>query len=241
MNLHGPIFILAVAMATVPLAAQDNAGKTRLDEFETPASNSGVSIDQVGNRTRPVESGSAPDQAILLPPRPAVAPIATAQLSGTGETLPPVQLAPPGDRNAQPIPSLTQRSEGRPGAVVRLEGKDRCDPQDADASQREACKQVIELRSSEFSATTAPTLSAEQKLLAQQFQVDPGSLAQSPGLERQSRVGNKPDNEIMQELGFLTTPTQEQPATSPVESADDASLAEALKGMLIEMGVPGLN
>lgn len=231
--------IAALAItAALPSLAQENERKARLDEFAGPVDDAGVAVNQVNDGSRGILKNQPGDRAILSPPHSPPVPVASAQLSGLGEPSNPAQLSPLGDRNPQALPPLSQRSEGRPGTVVRLQGQDRCDPQDADYARREACRRIIELRAGEYSATEAPKLSVEQSLLAQQFRPDPRSLAGSTGQERQARPGTDPDEQMAQELAFLTAAT-DQPVEPSTEIPGDANLADAIRGVLVEMGVTG--
>jgi hypothetical protein len=72
-----------------------------------------------------------------------------------------------GARSAQSSQPLSQPRDGRPTAVERLAGKDRCDPATARARPIR-CAQAIETRAAEFSRQPPIQLSPEQSIMAEQ-------------------------------------------------------------------------
>jgi hypothetical protein len=223
---------LLVAAAAAPATAQENAAMTRIDDFAPSASNAGVAVAQVGDGA----GESSASRAVDTPVQVRAGPITTKQLSGVDERQShTAQLAPAGDRSPQAAPPLSSRTDGRPGNVVRLDGQDRCDPQDVDAKRRDLCRRVLELRAREFSATQAPKLSAEEALLAQQFRRELGSLSTNADLERRREAAD-PEETATQELGFLLSPAQQPPASAPAPADKAETLGEALKGVLVDMG-----
>jgi hypothetical protein len=81
----------------------------------------------------------------------------------------PVQLYK-GDRTAQPLEALSSPSEGRTADVVRIAGRDRCDPAEEDGVRAGDCTNVIESRAAEFERPAATALSPEERLLVTQHQ-----------------------------------------------------------------------
>src|SRR3546814_15657495 len=108
--------------------------------------------------TAPIEqvSSPTPTRTIIAPPRP-VAPPPLEQLSSGADGVSPTrQLTDPdrdarapvqlykGGPTAQPPQALSQRSEGRTGAVTPVEGDDACDAADeATQEKAELCRRVI--------------------------------------------------------------------------------------------------
>jgi hypothetical protein len=73
-----------------------------------------------------------------------------------------------GDRTAQPLEALSSPSEGRTADVVRVAGRDRCDPAEEDGVRAGDCTNVIESRAAEFERPAATALSPEERLLVAQ-------------------------------------------------------------------------
>jgi len=90
-----------------------------------------------------------------------------AQLSREGKSAGAGPQLYRGKRTAQSADPLSTSAESRPGATVRLEGKDACDPQ-ARTAGRPACDNVIETRAGEFVRANPLVLSREQRLLVDQ-------------------------------------------------------------------------
>ncbi|MGN3974130.1 hypothetical protein [Tsuneonella sp. SYSU-LHT278] len=232
-----PLLGLAVlAMPSLALA-QANAEKARLDDFAAPQASSGVEVGQIASTRGPVAVEQRVDRTVTVPPPPQRSRPDSIQQVSAGVAREPVgQVAPAGDRSAQAAPALSRREEGRRADAAPLGGNDRCDPQAGTEKEMALCRRVIELRAREFSATEAPRLSPEQELLAREARSERASLADLAG---RGGAGRAPDAEerAAQELGFLTLPSQ---STRPVEEDEtaDASLSEAVKAVLVQMGVP---
>lgn len=234
----GRVCLAAVlGLASATLAAQDNSAKVRLDEFAGPASATGVIAEQV---TPSVDEAIVSDQKVerLIEPDQAAKTSRTSvssQVSTAGPFRPVNQVSPLKDRNAQPSEPLSRRADGLSVGTERLIGDDRCDPQAKTAAAIALCKRVIELRAREYSATEAPILSAEQELLARQSSRRGGMLADFASIDR---VPDDADERAAQELGFLAL-TDQAPLPAPEEGqSGDGDLGEALKGILVQMGVP---
>jgi len=150
------IAVLALAATAVPAAAQDARG----------------TVEQVGGSSRgpvpQISSGSKQlDAPVRSEPRTTRAAPQLTRERGTARS--PGQQLYTGGRTAQPSDPLSRPSEGRTGAIARVEGKDRCDPAHEEAAGRTAaCAQVIETRSAEFIPPAPTVLSPEQRLLVDQ-------------------------------------------------------------------------
>lgn len=236
--IRGAFLAAAFGLAGTTAPAQDNADKARLDEFAAPTSAKGITAEQVSSpsATGTVAVDQRVDRSI------GSAQSAPANRASTAEQVaPPVpyapvrQVSPAGDRQAQAAAPLSRREEGRPQGTERLDGADRCDPQARSVEAIALCKRVIELRAREYSATEAPRLSAEQELLARQSSSSTEALANLDAIER---APTNADERAAQELGFLTLSDRAQAPAPEEEPPTDSGLSEALKGILVQMGVP---
>lgn len=228
----------ALGLVATTAPAQDNAAKARLDEFAAPTSTTGIVAEQVASPSasaavavdQPVDRSIGSAQSM-----PATRTPATDQVAPAVPHAPVRQVSQPGDRQAQAAAPLSRREEGRPQGTERLDGADRCDPQARSAEAIALCKRIIELRAREFSATEAPRLSAEQELLARQSSATGGTLA---NLEWNERAPTNAEERAAQELGFLALAEPGQTPPPEEEQPADSGLSEALRGILVQMGVP---
>lgn len=212
------------------VTAQETPG--RIDQIgpagDAPA---GMAIEQVSAATRDVTTPAAPDAGSAPPVR---------QLSTAGESVPPpTQLtdaedgaaAPAqlyeGGPTALPPQALSQRSEGRTGAMAPVEGEDICDPADASEGKAEVCKRVIETRSAEFVRPDPTQLSPEQRLLVQQ-RLREGSTTNTAT----RRLASEGDADTLEGLAVAsvvlgtTAPSREERPVDPAkEAAADAAAA----------------
>lgn len=228
----------ALGLIGATASAQDNAAKARLDEFAAPASAPGITAEQVS--VPPASDTVTVNQKVDRV-------IDGAQAARTGRTsateqveeptpyAPVRQVAPLGDRGAQAAEPLSQREQGRPQGTERLAGADRCDPQARTAEAIALCKRIIELRAREYSAPEAPRLSAEQELLARQSPSSGGTLANLAGNDR---APTNADDRAAQELGFFALSDSAQTPPPAEEQPVDGDLNDALRGVLVLMGVP---
>ena len=83
-----------------------------------------------------------------------------------------------GRRTAQSSEPLSRPAEGRRQGLVRIAGKDRCDPATSGSKPAEACEHVIETRAAEFERRSPLILSPEQRLLVDQRLRDAPSTAE---------------------------------------------------------------
>jgi hypothetical protein len=79
----------------------------------------------------------------------------------------PAQLTK-GPPSAQPPQALSRPTEGRTGAIDRIEGADHCDAVVPKENQSAECARVIESRADDYSRPAPTQLSPEQKLLLDQ-------------------------------------------------------------------------
>jgi hypothetical protein len=133
-----------------------------------------------------------------------------------------------GGPTAQPPQALSRRSEGRTGAVDRVEGEDACDPAD-EAEKAQVCDRVIETRAAEFVRPDPTTLSPEQRLLIQQrLREDPTS-----GANAARRLARDGDADSLQGLGVASIVLNRPPAPSEEKPTDPAKDAAAEAAALV--------
>lgn len=149
------LIVLAAIASTqlLPIAsAQDSAdAKSGADANETADRSAAVATDQA----------SSPDRSL------AVQPISTGSSDSAGLTS-GFQLSSPSGNPAPPRQLSTAGQDAGQLGAQKLEGQDVCD--DAlPGSGPDICARPIETRAGEFSGRQKPQLSAEQRLLAQQY------------------------------------------------------------------------
>lgn len=223
--------------------AQDVADKARLDEFAPPAAEvAGLRIEQLDDAAASIDSsaGQALDRELTVPGPPQVERAPLPQLSQPGQTGPAQQqVSERGESRRLAAGSVSSSDDSRPQASAPLGGRDRCDPQ-LETQQLERCLRVLERRAAEFSAPEAPTLSAEQVLLAERGDDGERVAARSSDLRLRLAAGD-PDAEIAsnQELASIyldRTRTETSPAAAEEpETPDEARLAAILQGLQIEL------
>ena len=177
------IVTLALAAAGAPAAAQDARGTV-----EQVGGASQGPVPQISNRSTQVDTPARTE-----PRSTGAAPQITRERASARS---PGQQLYTGGRTAQPSDPLSRPSEGRTGAVARVEGKDRCDPAHEEAAGRSAaCAAVIETRSAEFTGPEPATLSPEQRLLVDQ-RLREGAVTTRTAAKRLAENGE--DSESMQ-------------------------------------------
>ncbi len=185
-------------------------------------------IDQISAGPRLVAAPLPPEEepaASQLTPRGAGAP-ATDQLTSERRPAWAQDQLYRGGRDARPPTPLSRPSQGRTGAVARVEGDDRCDPQAHSQGERPRnCAQVIETRSAEFPAAEPAQLSAEQRLLIEQ-QIRSRNSIQS-AVQRAGQGAVDPDLAEDQAVASIVLPEQPSQAPSEQPVAEDANSATA--------------
>ena len=233
-------FALVTLLAT-PAAGQDE--RTRIDDFAVEAQGSEASgtLEQIGETASPLQDEpQVRDRGIFVAQDSASAPGPVSQISRTGGAPLPQQVAPAGEASAA-IADVGSRAQSRPAAVQRLVGADRCDP-GLERARLEECLRILERRAGEFTAPEAPVLSAEERLLAEQSNDEPATIAQQGDLRLRYASQVQPDADLRsnQELAALVFdgPPQGTPTSSPAQPEAE-SLAEVLQGLSIELqGAP---
>ena len=205
--------LLLVGAATAAAAQPEAEPLTEVPQISSPRMP--VPSAPVANRT-----GDAPPQ---LTKRQAGASN-TPQLTSEPRTASTPPQLTSGGRNAQPPAPLSSAADGRTGAIERVEGDDRCDPQ-APAKSKSDCSRVMENRAAEFRRRTAPSLSPEQRILI-------GDEArEASGVEGAARrlAINGEDAESMdaQSVAAIVLRKPPEPAKDKEEPAKDQTEAAA--------------
>jgi hypothetical protein len=229
-----------LAGASAPLAAQAQGDPVRLDDFAVARQGGDtLQVDQLPAGDGEVTGSPQPhDRAV--PAEEPVAPAAARlpQLSAKGQGSEQAQISEPGAAPDESAAAVSSTAQSRPQAVARLGGRDRCDPQLAEA-ERERCRRILELRAGEFNAPAAPELSPEQRLLAEQQPDDEGITGRSTVTRLRLASRDDPDADLQSNqevaalyLGRQTPPAQQQPA-DPAAPEGDASLAQILETLQV--------
>ncbi len=222
--------IMAVSAAG-PALGQDQADPVRLDDFALPAAAKPLPVEQLTKGDNLPAPQQDADRTLAAPPLSEPTGAMPAQLSapGAGGTI--TQLAGTGQSRTALTGSIADPKDRPPGAVTRIGGHDRCDPQSVQAVYAE-CLRILELRSAEFSAPEAPKLSAEQRLLAEQRQGDETMTASSALRLRLATVA-QPDAELAsnQELASVYLKEPENPVVEQAPEPEPSAYAELLQGL----------
>jgi hypothetical protein len=163
--------IAVAALAAFILATGQAGGAQRVSDV--------AQIDK--GESRPIDQIAAPSNEIIAPSRAEARSAAPAsqlssgaesrraapQLTGESRTARSGPQLYDGGRTAQPSEPLSRPSEGRTGAIAKVDGEDRCDPQRS-ADRALDCTGVIETRSAEFKRPAPAQLSPEERLLVEQ-------------------------------------------------------------------------
>ena len=231
--------ILTLALA-LPALAQQDSDKARLDDFALPQDQAGPRIEQLGAAAQslPAAESSDSDRQLAIPGPPAVERAPVAQLSQPGGSAPAQQVSDRGESRELAAGSVSSTGDSRPQASAPIAGSDSCDRQ-LDTEQLERCLRILETRAAEFSAPEAPQLSAEQALLAARGDDGDRLAARSSDLRLRLAAGD-PDAEIAsnQELASIyldRTQAQQGASTQQPAEPDDASLAEVLQTLQIDV------
>lgn len=169
-----------------------------------------------GDRSQAVSSEQAmpSDRSLQVPIVSAFEPVETRDL--TDATQITLRAGTP-----SPAPQLTSPGQDRGQlALQRLEGADACDDvQDADSPG--ICANPIEARARDFAGKLQPQLSAEQRLLAQQFSAPapgdaPDGTARRLAAGRNGEVNNE-------DLAIAAVVTSGQATAAALPEKDDSS------------------
>jgi hypothetical protein len=232
------LLALTAAAVAVTASAQDPGAKTRLDEFALPRAKADASVAQIAREGEVLLPEQPRDRAIASPPSPPAADAPLRQIAHPGEAPAATHLGPAQAPSAAGAPALSARAESKPGPVARLAGDDQCDPQRRTTPAELArCRRILELRAAEFSATAAPVLSAEQVLLAEQLQPDDMRIDRVGGMPRGKGTENADERSNQELAAALRQPVPAPPPREPEDTgATDASLAQVLQGLIVQMG-----
>lgn len=164
--------------------------------------------------------------------------IREAQLHGERATARVGTQLSDGVRTAQSSEPLSTPAQGRRQSVVRLGGKDRCDPRAGAGPIATACAHVIETRAADFAKPSPLVLSPEQRLIVDQRLRDAPASAQA-AVERIGRNDVDPAAADAQSVASLViapatgTRDAEKPA-SDTGVAPTGALSTALIQAIVE-------
>lgn len=149
----------------------------------------------------------------------------------TGANQVPVQLGRPSTSN-----QLTSAGQDRGQlAPQRLEGNDACDDE-TDGSGPDICANPLETRAGEFAGTPRPQLSAEQRLLAQQY-ATPAAGDTTDGTARRLAAGRNADLSN-DDLAIASVVTSDQAGRQPPASETGTDIpADATNAIDVILGV----
>jgi hypothetical protein len=230
------------ALWATAAAAQLADDRARLDDFAVPQPAQTARIDQLSPAAAPIPPVSQPhDRSLAVPERTGSSSEMPRQVSQQDDNRRTVQVSNP-DQSRNRTVSVSSTAESGPGGVVRLGGKDRCDPQ-LDKRQLAECLRILELRADEFNAPAPPQLSAEQKLLIEQRMRDEELADRSASFRIRLATMAEPDADLTsnQELASIyldNLPGAAPPPPEPQAPPVPADLGEALKGLGIDPGTP---
>jgi hypothetical protein len=224
----------------VPGHAQDRSERARLDDFALPQEPPALPVDQLSSGDSSRLPAQRVDRVIAHPPKPDASASMPAQLSVTGVGGVVTQLPSTRESRLSLGTSVSNTADSAPGSVVRIGGKDRCDPQLTQKFYAE-CLRILELRSAEFSAPEAPALSAEQKLLVEQRQREEGLTEMSTAVRLRYATATQPDADLPsnQELASIYLPDPAPPTpTQPTETPKTPDFGEVLLNLGFEAPPP---
>jgi hypothetical protein len=233
--------VLAIGWAMgAGLQAQDRSDPARLDDFALPATGPSSQVEQVtkGPVSSPPEQTR--DRTLARPARSEPIGTVPAQLSAPNPSSDVSQLSSRGQSRLAPAGPATNPTDKLPGAVQRIGGQDRCDPQASQAAYAQ-CLRILELRADEFNAPSAPVLSPEQRLLGVMQPSEEG-LVGSGGLRARQATRSQPDADVQsdQELAsiYLAAPPGAEPLPQPEETDASGRLVELLESLNIGPAAP---
>lgn len=227
---------LALAYAAGSLA-QDRSEPARLDDFALPkAADEQPRLEQLTTRDPAPLPVQTVDRSLARPAESEKSGTMPAQLSSTGGGGAMTQLGTTRESRPTQADAVSSTKDSAPGTVTRIGGQDRCDPQLAQRFYAE-CLRVLELRSAEFDAPQPATLSAEQRLLAEQRPREESLTGSSAALRLRYATAMQPDADLEsnQELAaiYLDTPVPET-AIEPEEAPLEPDVGAILQGVGIE-------
>ncbi|WP_305098069.1 hypothetical protein [Croceibacterium aestuarii] len=237
-----PIVLACLAALAAPAQAAPDQ-RTQVDEFAIGAGPDRPGIEQIAPGGDPVATPpQAHDRQVTTDQEqaPSAAPIS--QLSSSDDGAAPVQVAPPGAPGVR-VSSVSNSADSRPQSAAPIKGADRCDPQ-LDRAKLAECRRILERRAGEFHAPTAPVLSAEQRLLAEQDSREYGAARSPDSLRLRIASHGDPDADARsnQELASIYLAGDQTPPSEPAQPTEPeaaANLAEVLRGIIVDMQANG--
>jgi hypothetical protein len=222
-----------------PAIAQDS-NKARLDDFAIPSTAQSPKADQVTSGRDAPQPAQVLDRTLGRPSRSEPAGEMPVQLSNGNQGGEVTQVATRNQSRSALSGAVANPGDRVPGAVQRIGGHDRCDPQQEKRLYAE-CLRILELRADEFQAPGPAVLSPEQRLLGEMRQPNEQLTGSSSGVRMRYATNGQPDADLQsnQELAsvFLATPPASQlPAETEAEKA--INLGEVLQALGIQVVNP---
>lgn len=242
MSLRAAFLLLALAAGT-GLAAQEREDKVRLDDFALPATEQPVPLEQVTSDVPVPAPEQARDRTLARPARSEPASAATVQVSSPVAGGEVAQLATRSQSRAALSGAAANPADRVPGAVQRIGGQDKCDPQ-ADKAAYAECLRILELRANEFTAPGPAVLSPEQRLLGELRQPDESLTRSSSAMRIRYAATGEPDADLEsnQELAAVYLGNGDAPPQPlPAEPDPTARLVELLQNLGIQTATTGGN
>lgn len=228
------LILVALILGSEPAAGTSLAPESASKILENPerSERGRVELPQVAPSVAAPEL-SGPSVQVNQPPRDAGV---AGQLSKAADRESPGQVYR-GSRSAAAADPLSRPRDGRTGAVARVEGQDRCDPQAAGSARNvSACANVIETRSEEFRRPDVVALSPEQRLLIEQ------RARERSGASAARRIGAgtvNPDSLDDQAIAAITLDRPAGPEPAPDQPAQPLpSGADALINAIVNRSQP---
>lgn len=206
-----------------------------------------VRVEQQNSEAGPASEQVSASQIAPSAPQP-VAQLSTAaereggvaQLTADGDDATSGTQLTNGPRTAREPDPLSRPSEGRTGAVARVDGEDRCAANDR-AARPTICARVIETRAADFNRPLAPVLSPEQRLLVGQRLREAGLAARAADSRTINPSEIDPDRLEGQVLASAALErAAERKAAAERAAAPAAGLPEVPAALIeVILGTPG--
>ncbi len=139
-----------------------------------------------------------------------------------------------GRPTAGPSPTAAQRAMGRITTVDRPQGEDRCDSR-SPRGETGICARVIETRAGDFPAPDPQPLSAEQRLLVAQRELNPQSRDVTSATRRLAD-GNIDETNAGLAVASLTMGQTQRPAEDEDQPVDSSVTDAIVAGVLAVIG-----
>lgn len=238
MKRAGGLIVALLALAG-SVQAQEAVRQAEIfaDQLSAPRAGSLSAPSQI-SRGAPLSSGPSQPVDRMLPSvsaadratRPGTEQQLTEEPSGAN---PGTQLTT-GRPTAGPAPTAAHRAMGRITTVDRPQGDDRCDPR-AVRGEAGICARVIETRAGDFPAPDPQPLSAEQRLLVAQRELNPQARDVTSATRRLAD-GNIDESNAGLAVASLTMGQTQRPSEDEEQPVDSSVTDAIVAGVLAVIG-----